>query len=62
MPAALHCVTDSQPTGGKPDRAGARKKMRERGILNGQERIKERRKVGGSVVGQIRLTEQGRRW
>lgn len=47
---------------GKRDRAGVRKKMRERGIPNGQERIKERRKVGGSMVGQIRLTEQGRRW
>lgn len=44
---------------GKQDRAGVRKKMREGGILNGQERIKERRKVGGSLVGQIRLTEQG---
>lgn len=31
--------------------------MREKGILNGQERIKEQRKVGGSMVRQIRLTE-----
>lgn len=46
---------------GERDRAGARKKMREGGILNGEERIKERRKVGGGMVGQIRLTERGRR-
>lgn len=43
--------------GGKLDRAGVGKKMREKGILNGQERIKEQRKVGGSMVRQIRLTE-----
>lgn len=58
MPAALHCVTDSQPTGGKARYSRSEKENESEG--NGQERIKERRKVGGSRAGQIRLTEQGR--
>lgn len=36
---------------GRQDRALEGKKMREKGQLNEQERFKERRKVGGSMVG-----------
>lgn len=51
MPAALCCMTDSQLIWGER----VQRKMRARG--NGQERIKERGEVGGSMAGPIRLTE-----